>query len=48
MNGEMPSIKGSYCTKIENIILKFIELIAGDPNVKVLVLTKVSILDILF
>lgn len=43
--GEMPSIviKRSYSTKIDNIVLKCIELISEDPSVNILVLTSVSI-----
>lgn len=36
-------IKGSFSTKIENITIKLMELIAQDPNVKVLVFSTVSI-----
>lgn len=49
LEGEIPhKIKGSYSTKIENIILKFIELITEDPKIKILVLSNVSISDIEF
>lgn len=41
-------VKGSFSNKIENIILKFFELIAEDPKVKVLVLSSVSNSDIVF
>lgn len=41
--GEEPNIKikGSFSTKIENVIIKLIELIAQDPTVKVLIFSTV-------
>lgn len=43
--GEVSSIaiKGSFSTKIESVTMKLMELIAQDPNVKVLVFSTVSV-----
>lgn len=43
--GEASSIviKGSFSTKIENVTIKLMELVAQDPNVKVLIFSTVSV-----
>lgn len=41
-SSDMPSIKGSYSTKIESITMKLMELIAKEPTVKVLIFSTVS------
>ena len=40
-------IKGSFSTKIESVTLKLIELITQDPNVKVLIFSNVSFINIM-
>lgn len=42
------TIKGSFSTKIESIVLKLMELISEDPKVKVLIFSSVSSSVILF
>lgn len=44
--GEVSNIKGSFSTKIECITLKLIELITQEPNVKVLIFSNVSSINI--
>lgn len=41
-------IKGGFSTKIENVTLKLIELIAQDPKVKVLIFSTVSFSSVQF
>lgn len=42
------TIKGSFSTKIECVVLKLMELIAEDPKVKVLIFSMVSFSVTLF